>query len=84
MKEAISDAENKRFSEFSKKAKTSLEDKLRSNPTIQSKGEELKKLQSMKNTFAKVSEPSKTEPEVTTEVTPEPAEPTEPAEPQED
>ena len=54
MKEAISAAENKKFSEFSKKVKTSLEDKLRDNPTIKGKGDELKNLQNMKDTFAKI------------------------------
>ena len=54
MKEAISDIENKEFSKFSKKVKTSLEDKLRDNPTIKSKGDELSKLQSMKDTFAQI------------------------------
>ena len=60
VKEAISDVENKKFTDFSKKVKTSLEDKLRNNPTIKSKGEELNKLQSMKDTFAKISEPKAT------------------------
>lgn len=54
MREAISDAENKKFSEFSKKVKTSLEDKLRDNPIIKSKGDELKNLQNMRDNFAKI------------------------------
>jgi hypothetical protein len=65
--EAISDIENKKFTEFSKKVKTSLEDKLRNNPTITAKGEELEKLQSMKNTFAKISNPTTKTPEVKVE-----------------
>lgn len=65
MKEAISDAENKKFSEFSKKVKTSLEDKLRNNPVIKAKGDELKNLQKMKDTFAQIKtkeEPKAEEP----------------------
>lgn len=54
MKEAISDADNKKFSEFSKKVKTSLEDKLRSNPTVLAKAEELRNLQNMKDVFAQI------------------------------
>jgi len=61
MKEAISAAENKKFSEFSKKVKTSLEDKLRNNPTIKAKGDELRKMQSMKDTFAKISKSEPTD-----------------------
>lgn len=57
MKEAISDAENKKFSEFAKKTKTSLEDKLRNNPTIKAKGEELRNLQKMRDTFAQIKKP---------------------------
>jgi cell fate (sporulation/competence/biofilm development) regulator YmcA (YheA/YmcA/DUF963 family) len=68
VKEAISSAENKKFTEFSKKVKTSLEDKLRNNPTIKSKGEELKNLQKMKDTFAQIKTkeeiPTKSEPEI--------------------
>jgi len=62
--EAISDIENKKFSEFSKKVKISLEDKLRNNPTIKSKGEEISKLQKMKDTFAQIKgkEETKVEP----------------------
>ncbi len=56
MKEAITAAEEKRFSEFSKKVKTSLEDKLRDNPTINAKAEELKSLQNMKDTFAQIDQ----------------------------
>jgi hypothetical protein len=54
MKEVLSDVEQKRFSEFSKKVKTSLEDKLRNNPVIKSKSEELQKLSNMKDTFASI------------------------------
>lgn len=67
VKEAISDAENKKFSEFSKKVKTSLEDKLRNNPVVKSKGDELKNLQKMKDTFAQIK---KVEPEIEPEETP--------------
>jgi len=58
MKEAITAAEEKKFTEFSKKVKTSLEDKLRNNPTLQSKAEELRKYQDMKDTFAQIDSPS--------------------------
>lgn len=54
VKEAISDVENKKFSEFSKKVMTSLKDKLRDNPTIKAKGEELKSFEKMKDTFAEI------------------------------
>jgi hypothetical protein len=63
MKEAITAAEEKKFSEFSKKVKTSLEDKLRNNKTIQDKAEELKNYENMKSIFAQVSEPNESESE---------------------
>jgi hypothetical protein len=55
MKEAIGDAENNKFSEFSKKIKTSLEDKLRNHPKIKSSGDDIKKLSKMKDAFAKIT-----------------------------
>jgi len=61
MKEAITAAEEKKFSEFSKKVKTSLEDKLRNNKIIQDKTEELKNYENMKSIFAQVSEPNQSE-----------------------
>lgn len=57
--EAISHAEKKEFSKFADKVKTSLEDKLRNNPTIQKKGDELKSLQKMKDTFAQIDKDKK-------------------------
>jgi len=83
VEEAISDVEQKKFSDFSKKVKTSLEDKLRNNPTIKDKGSELQKLQSMKDTFAKISEPKT--PAAPAEAAPEVTEtPTTPETPTED
>jgi c-di-AMP phosphodiesterase-like protein len=67
IKEVISAVENKKFSEFSKKVKTSLEDKLRNNNKIKDAGDELLKMQKMKDTFAKIQDNN-------TEVTPEPEE----------
>ena len=58
--EAISNAEKKEFSKFADKVRTSLEDKLRNNPIIRKKGEELKSLQNMKDTFAQISKDKKT------------------------
>jgi len=55
VKEAISDADNKKFTEFSKKVRTSLEDKLRNNPTIKAKAEELKSYEKMNKVFAQIS-----------------------------
>jgi flagellar motor switch protein FliM len=55
MKEAITAAEEKKFSEFSKKVKTSLEDKLRDNITIQNKSSELKNYEDMRDTFSQIS-----------------------------
>lgn len=60
LKEVISDLEQEKFSDFSAKVKTSLEDKLRNNPVVKDKGNELKKLQSIKDTFAMIRK----EPEV--------------------
>ena len=57
--EAISHAEKKEFSKFADKVKTSLEDKLRNNHTIQKKGDELKSLQKMKDTFAQIDRDKK-------------------------
>jgi len=71
--EAISHAEKKEFSKFADKVKTSLEDKLRNNPIIQKKSNELKNLQKMKDTFAQIEKIKK-----------EPVEPAEPTEPQEE
>jgi hypothetical protein len=68
MKEALTDIEQKKFSEFSKKVKTSLEDKLRNNPTIKAKGEELKNLSKMKDTFASIKK-SSDEPQINHEPT---------------
>lgn len=82
VKEAISNAEKKEFSKFADKVKTSLEDKLRNNPTIKAKGDELKSLQKMKDTFAKI-EGTKSAKQETPDVSQEPTEPTEPTEPQE-
>lgn len=65
VKEAISDAEAKKFSAFTAKVKTSLEDKLRNNPTIKAKSNELKDLENMKNIFAKIS--TKEEPTISQE-----------------
>jgi len=70
--EAISHAEKKEFSKFADKVKTSLEDKLRNNPTIQKKGDELKSLQKMKDTFAQIDKDKKAQD------LPEPQEPQEP------
>jgi len=58
MKEAITNVEKKEFSEFSKKVRTSLEDKLRNNPIIKSKADELSNFENMKDTFAKISNTS--------------------------
>ena len=60
LEEIITDVENKKFSEFSKKVKISLEDKLRDNPIINKKAEELSRLQSMKDTFASIETNSET------------------------
>ena len=57
--EAISNAEKKEFSKFADKVRTSLEDKLRNNPIIQKKGNELKSLQKMKDTFAQIDKDKK-------------------------
>jgi len=54
MKEAITAAEEKRFSDFSKKIKTSLEDKLRNNEVIKSKADELSNFQNMKDVFSQI------------------------------
>jgi len=56
MKEVITMADENRFSDFTKKVKSSLEDKLRDNPTIRAKGEELQKLQAMRKNFSKVTD----------------------------
>lgn len=56
IKEVISHAEKKEFSKFADKVKTSLEDKLRNNPKIKDAGEELMKMQKMKDAFAKAGE----------------------------
>lgn len=74
IKEVINHAEQKEFSKFADKVKTSLEDKLRNNDKIKSAGQELLKLQAMKTNFAKVSDD--TPPSVPTAPT-EPSEPTE-------
>jgi hypothetical protein len=61
MKEVLSDVEQKKFSEFSKKVKTSLEDKLRNNPVVTAKADELGKLSKMKDTFASISDTQTTD-----------------------
>lgn len=78
IKEVINHAEQKEFSKFADKVKTSLEDKLRNNDKIKSAGQELLKLQAMKTNFAKVSDAGDTASSDNTPSTPsEPSEPTE-------
>ena len=55
MIEAISAAEENKFSEFSKKVKTSLDDKLRNNPKMKSQMDNYKSLEGVKNAFAKIA-----------------------------
>jgi hypothetical protein len=64
MKEAIGAAEQNKFSEFSKKVKTSLEDKLRSHPKIVSNADKIRDLEKMKDTFSQISK--KSEPDTST------------------
>ena len=54
MREVISAAEAGKFSEFSDKVKTSLEDKLRNNPTIVQKSAEFQNLTKMKDIFSQI------------------------------
>jgi len=54
MKEAITLAQEKKFTEFNKLIKTSLEDKLRNNPIIQQKADEVKTYQQMKDIFSQI------------------------------
>ena len=69
--EAISHAEKKEFSKFADKVKTSLEDKLRNNPKIKSKGDELKNYQNMKDTFTQIKGKEETKEVPTPEEEPE-------------
>jgi len=55
MREVLNHIEKKEFSEFADKVRTSLNDKLRNNPIIKNKAQELTNLQNMKNIFAKIS-----------------------------
>lgn len=55
MKEAIGDAEKNKFSEFSKKVKTSLEDKLRNNPKMKAATDKQEQLQKTKDAFAAIA-----------------------------
>ena len=61
MIEAISAAEENKFSEFSKKVKTSLDDKLRNNPKMKSQMDKYKSLEGVKNAFAKIANDQETE-----------------------
>ena len=75
MNEAIGDAEDNKFSDFSKKVKTSLEDKLRSNQKMKDTTDKIADMKRMKDTFTqitKTTEPVKVEPAEPV-VTPEPA-----------
>jgi len=56
IKEVIDYADQKEFSKFADKVKTSLEDKLRNNPKIKDGAKELEKIQKMKDAFAKAGE----------------------------
>ena len=56
MKEAITDVEQNKFSEFSKKIKTSLEDKLRNNPTMKAQQDKFKHIEDIKNAFKAISD----------------------------
>ena len=51
IKEVIDYADQKEFSKFADKVKTSLEDKLRNNPKIKDGAKELEKIQKMKEKF---------------------------------
>jgi len=65
--EVIDLANDKKFSEFSKAVKQTLDDKLRNHPTIVAKAAELETFQKAKETFAQISEPVEETP-VETEV----------------
>lgn len=54
MKEAITAAEETKFSEFSKNVKDSLESKFRDNQTIKSNADKLTYLDNMKNIFSQI------------------------------
>lgn len=59
--EVIDLANDKKFSEFSKAVKKTLDDKLRNHPTIVAQAAELDKFKNAKEIFAKISEPEPTE-----------------------
>lgn len=84
MEEVIDLASNSEFSNFSKKVKQSLEDKLRNNATIKDNASKTDKFTDMANKFKEIAGVGKTEvePVKTEEPAPAPAveEPT-PAEP---
>ena len=56
MREAIGAAEQSKFSEFSKKVKTSLEDKLRNHPKIKDGADKIEQSNKLKDAFAKISQ----------------------------
>lgn len=58
MKEVIDLAADSQFSQFSKKVKQSLEDKLRNHPTVKANDAKLKSFEDMKNQFAMIKKPS--------------------------
>jgi hypothetical protein len=71
MKEAITAAEQKKFSEFSKKVKTSLEDKLRNHPKVKSAQASIEDMESIKAKFAEIEKSNMTKTEPTDTDTPE-------------
>lgn len=52
MREALDALEQGKFSEFSKKVKASLDDKIRNNPVIRNNAEKYKELSNIKDIFA--------------------------------
>ncbi len=83
--EVIDLANDKKFSEFSKKVKTMLNDKIRSNPDLKDKLNKIDKFNHMKDEFEKALDEPKVKVEPTEPETPEPevkVEPTEPKTPE--
>ena len=80
LNELIDDVEDKKYIEFAKKAKKSLEDKIRNNPKITKSKAELDRLNSLKDAFVALQKDKKVTPEEPKEEPTDIEEPTEPKE----
>lgn len=78
MKEVIDLAADSQFSQFSKKVKQSLEDKLKNHPTVKATNAQKDSFAKMRDQFAQITKPDiESDIESDVEVSTDPVEPTE-------